>query len=87
MCGVLTQYFPDLLDDEYVVTDAHGKERALAKDGIVWNLCDGSFEDYLFHEGTARCFVTETPAKNIPIKKRVLANQALITSFISLSIP
>jgi len=85
MRDVLTQYFPELLDDEYVVTDAKGKERGFAKDGIVWKLCDGSFEDYLFHEGTLRCFVTETPGKNIPIKKRVLASQAIIEEFIKLS--
>jgi len=81
----LTQFFPDLLDDEYVVTDARGKERALAKNGIVWRLCDGSFEDYLFHEGTARCFVTETPAKDIPIKKRIEATRSVIDKFTSLS--
>jgi hypothetical protein len=86
MLGVLTQYFPELLDDEWVVTDAKGKERGLARDGIVWKLCDGSFEDYLFHEGSLRCFVTETPAKNIPIKKRILASQAIITEFINISI-
>lgn len=83
--GVLTQFFPELLDDEYVVTDAKGKERALAQNGIVWKLCDGSLEDYLFHEGSSHCFVTETPGKDIPIKQRILASQAIIEEFIKLS--
>ena len=85
MRGVLTQHFPELLDDEYVVTDAKGKERGLAKDGVVWKLCDGSFEDYLFHEGSLRCFVTETPAKNIPIQRRIIACRAIMDEFIKLS--
>jgi hypothetical protein len=79
----LGEFFPGPLDDEYVETDTKGGD-VKAKRGIIYRLCDGSFEDYLFHEGILRCAVTETPGK-YPLKKRVLANKSIISRFIEIS--
>lgn len=81
---VLGSFFKESLDGETVTTDAHGGDGVLVKDGIVYKLCDGSLEDWLFHEGAIRAVVTETPGK-YPLKIRVDANMALITKFIELS--
>jgi hypothetical protein len=61
------------------------------KFGIVHNLHDGSYEDFLFHMGSRRCIATEVPAKfnrmrYNTLKYRSLVNAKLIFEFIALSI-
>jgi len=79
----LGSFFKDPLHGETVTTDAHGGDGILVENGIVYKLCDGSFEDWLFHEGTIKAATTETPGK-YPLKIRINANMALITKFIEL---
>ena len=53
---------------------------ACVNDGLAYCHCDGSFEDYLFHNGVIRTACTETPGTaNLSI--RVTANAALIEAF------
>ena len=80
---VLGSFFQEPLHGETVTTDADGGKGVLVQDGIVYKLCDGSFEDWLFHEGTIRAAVTETPG-TYPLKVRVDANMTLISTFINL---
>lgn len=54
-------------------------------DGIVFHNCDGSFEDFLFHEGIPRTACTETPGL-LDIKKRIEANSSIIAGLINLTI-
>lgn len=79
------KFFKDPLDGELVTTDACSGKGVLVENGIVYRLCDGSFEDWLFHEGTVRAAVTETPGK-FKLKERVNASMALIGKFIELCI-
>ena len=55
---------------------------AQVKNGIIFNEHDGSFEDYLFHEGIQKTACTETPGQ-LPIEKRVKANIDIIKTFIN----
>jgi predicted deacylase len=48
---------------------------------IVFKCCDGSFEDLLFHLGIPLTATTETPGQ-LPLKKRIQANSAIIASVI-----
>jgi hypothetical protein len=84
MLQALGEFFPGPLNDEYVSSDTKDRD-VYVKNGIVYRLCDGSFEDYLFHEGTPRCVVTETPGK-FPLNKRILANKNMISKFIEFSL-
>jgi len=84
----LIKFFGPPLDGEPVVADAtmttemrYNKGSTIAHDGIVFKHCDGSFEDWLFHEGTAKCIVTETPGKE-SLARRIKANIAMINKFI-----
>lgn len=86
----LVKFFPIPLDNETVVSDAtvttemkHNQASAIAEHGVVFKHCDGSFEDWLFHEGTKKCIVTETPGK-YPLVKRIEANIAMINKFMEL---
>jgi hypothetical protein len=79
------KFFEVPLDNETVTTDASGGKGVLVQNGIVYRLCDGSFEDWLFHEGTIMAAVTETPGK-FKLQRRIDASVALITKFIELSI-
>jgi hypothetical protein len=49
--------------------------------GIAEARCDGTFEDYLFHQGVPRTACTETPGA-LAADRRVAANVALITAFV-----
>lgn len=51
-------------------------------DGIIFNHCDGSFEDLMFHENVPRTVCTETPGK-LNFLLRVEANTAIIKSFVN----
>lgn len=77
--------FFEPLTDAFVTTDASGDKEVHVQDGIVYRLCDGSFEDWLFHEGVNRAIVTETPGK-LKLDKRIQANLALIERFIHISL-
>lgn len=67
-----------------VKINEEGDTETYAKDGIVMNLHDGSFEDWLFHLGVPVSIVTETPGK-ARISKRIECGVALINEFIELA--
>lgn len=52
-------------------------EGGIVKDGLIFNLCDGSFEDMLFHSGVPMTACTETPGK-LQLDERVVANAHII---------
>jgi hypothetical protein len=56
---------------------------ANAKNGIIFNEHDGSFEDYLFLSGTKKCVTSETP-RGSGIDKRIKANKVITQKFIDL---
>src|SRR4030043_481883 len=58
---------------------------AIAVNGIIQNHCDGSFEDFLAHEGIIRTVATETPGKGIALEKRVEVCTVLIRKFVELT--
>jgi hypothetical protein len=86
------RFFSRYGDGNGVVTDGtkvvlYGQtEPATVKDGIVFNLCDGSYEDLRMHTGSAHSLATETPAKGVRISKRINANTAIMDKFIELTI-
>lgn len=85
----LAKHFEKALDGEVIHSDATNQakdKKVMAKDGVVFKLCDGSFEDWLFHEGVPRCAVSETPGSGIELKRRVDAGEAMINKFVQLSI-
>lgn len=53
--------------------------------GIVFNHCDGSFEDLMFHEGIPHTACTETPGR-LDFSLRVKANAELVKSFVKFHI-
>ena len=53
---------------------------AIVCGGVIFSECDGSFEDFLFHNGVPRTACTETPGA-LPFEKRVQANSAIIRTF------
>lgn len=82
---VLGSFFTTPLHGETVTTDTNGGKSTVVENGIVYKLCDGSFEDFLFHEGTLRAVVTETPGM-CSLNTRIRANATIITEFIELSL-
>jgi len=83
----LGKYFRKALDGEHVEIDASdgSKTGPKVKDGVVFRHCDGSFEDWLFHLGTPRAAVTETPGL-YRLKRRVDAGTSVISRFIELNL-
>jgi hypothetical protein len=77
------KYFEVLPDG--IEVNEEGDPESIVEQGIVYRLCDGSFEDMLFHRGVSRTLVIETPAKSIALEKRVEVGVALIMKFINLS--
>lgn len=55
-------------------------EGGQAKDGLLYNFCESSYEDALFHLGIPRTVCTETPGL-LPLPQRVAATVALIETF------
>jgi hypothetical protein len=53
------------------------------KNNIAFKECDGSFEDFVFHNNSSFCACTETPAKE-DFKKRNKANKFIISSFLDI---
>jgi hypothetical protein len=74
--STLSHYFPPVPDGAY--------DGASVNDGLAFCHCDGSFEDYLFHNGVPRTACTETPA-SAKLSARVEANAALIESCVKLA--
>jgi hypothetical protein len=54
-----------------------------AKDGIIFNFHDSSFEDFMYESGSPHSIVTETPTSG-DLKKRIETNGAVIEKFIGL---
>ena len=53
------------------------------KNGVIYQQCDGSFEDYLFHQGSSRTTCTETPGL-LDLKLRVRVNALLVKTLAEL---
>lgn len=66
-------FFKPLPDDE--MTDQP------LNNGLIHNFCDGSFEDFLYHNGVPYTACTETPGKH-SLETRVFANTAIINGLI-----
>ncbi len=82
------RFFKRYGDGNGVITDCSTTlypDRAIVNEGLVFNLCDGSYEDFRMHQGCKHAFATETPGK-LRISKRISANMAIIDSFIKLTI-
>jgi hypothetical protein len=80
---------PDKIDELLSIGSTHfglvrdgSYEDVPIKDGLVKNLHDGTFEDFMFHRGTPLSVCTETPG-NGDINKRMAATSDIIESFIS----
>ncbi len=69
-------YFPILKDGEYGDIKVKG--------GVVYNHCDGSAEDFMFHRGCEFSCCTETPSFQ-SLSKRINCNTDLILKLIELS--
>jgi hypothetical protein len=54
------------------------------KNGIIYQWHDGTFEDYMSHQGTRASICTETHLK-LPLKLRVETNFLLIKTMIKIS--
>ena len=82
------RFFQRYGDGKGVVTDCSSvlySDRAIVHDGIVHNLCDGSYEDFRMHQGCKHSMATETPGL-LRISKRINANMAIMDKFIELTI-
>ena len=53
----------------------------IVRGGVVFNQCDGSFEDFMFHDGVPHTACTETPGA-LDFNRRVEANEAIIEAFL-----
>jgi hypothetical protein len=86
------RFFPRYGDGNGVVTNGssvvlYGQtEPVTVKEGIVFNLCDGSYEDFRMHQGCRHALATETPAKGVQLNKRINANTAIIDKFIEMTV-
>lgn len=60
-------------------------EGGFVRNGIIFRHCDGSFEDFLFHEGIPRTACTETPGL-LDINERIEANANIITAFLKFAL-
>jgi len=54
-----------------------------AKDGIIFNFHDSSFEDFMFENGVPHSIVTETPTSG-NLEKRIKTIAEIIDTFIRL---
>jgi hypothetical protein len=86
MKEVLGQHFNKCVDGIKVDTDCANRGAGpMVKDGIIYRLCDSSFEDWMFHLGVPRVVVTETPGM-YRLKRRVDAGSDAIDKFIELNL-
>jgi hypothetical protein len=73
-----------IMDDEPLkkLMDDFGEPYTYLKDGIVLNLKDGTFEDYLNNKGVKRVVVWEGAGKEVSLNKRIKANVSAISTFL-----
>ena len=83
MLSVLDEWFEKPLNGVSVIADTCLATPPFVVNGLVYRYCDGSFEDYMFHQNVPRVAVTETPGK-AKFSKRVEASVSIIDKFISL---
>jgi hypothetical protein len=50
--------------------------------GVIFNECDGTFEDMLYHRGILRSVCTETPGQR-ELKDRINTNVDIINTFVN----
>lgn len=81
------RFFGRYKDGNGVITDCSSvlyPDRAIVYEGLVHNLCDGSYEDFRMHQGCKHSMATETPGL-LRISRRIGANMAIIDKFIELT--
>lgn len=82
------RFFERYGDGNGVITDGSSvlyPDRSIVSEGLVHNLCDGSYEDFRMHQGCRHALATETPGL-LRISKRINANMAIVDKFIELTI-
>jgi predicted deacylase len=94
--GFYLYYFGDIRVAEFLVKTAAKKDHVFAtgfpgrfgedtiKNGIIHNPHDGTFEDFMFHQGCRASICTETHLK-LPMEKRVAISLSLIKEMIKIS--
>jgi len=79
----LSKHFLKSYDGIAYVDSKEKDSGPICKNGLVYRFCDGSFEDWIFHQGVPKVAVTETPGK-YRLTRRINANSKLIDKFIEL---
>ena len=71
------------IGSDHFSTIINGKdeENNKIKNGLIIDVKDGSFEDYLFRQGTPQCITTETPS-NKNFDERVATNITLLNTYL-----
>lgn len=80
--GPFSKAFIDIGRRFFEIVSDGPLEGGQARDGLLYNFCEGSYEDALFHLGVPRTACTETPGL-LPLPQRVAATVALIEGFCS----
>lgn len=86
MLETLADHFSRPVNGVSVTQDAKMNTPPFVVNGLVYKYCDGSFEDFLFHEGVPIVVVTETPSLRCRLSKRVDANVDVIERFAELTV-
>ena len=81
----LSKHFPKAYDGIAYVDSKAKESGPSCKNGLVYKFCDGSFEDWMFHQGVPKVAVTETPGV-YKLQRRVTANTRIIDKFLELSL-
>lgn len=79
--STLGEHFKACVDGDEVEVDGERHKKILVKNGMVYNFCDGSFDDWMFHLGVPHVIVSETPGK-AGLQRRINAAVAVIDKFI-----
>jgi hypothetical protein len=79
----MKNHFPKWLHGTTATTSADRTEGLVIQEGVVFRLCDGAFEDWMFHMGVPKVATIETPGR-YRLKRRVEAGVAIIDKFIKL---
>ena len=85
-CGLLEtlhKWFGTPVNGVPIATDSQRYNPPFVVNGLVYNNCDGSFEDAMYHRGVQRVAVSETPGK-ARLEKRIDCNVDIIDTFINL---
>lgn len=80
----LKKHFPKMFNGIAAISPVDLNTGPQCNRGLIYNYMDDSVEALMFQLGVPRCAVPETPAKRIPLKKRVEAHVAMINKFIEL---